>query len=164
MESKISAQKNPLSLVWRRIGDVLAGRATIAASVRSLNQTQFGRKFIRYFVVGGICAVTDWAVFPILLYWAELHYLVAGTISFVVSTGLNYVLSVRYVFEGGRHARHTEVLLVYGASTVGILFNLAVLGGLIEFLGVHPMIAKIAGTGSTFLWNFCARYFWIFSR
>ncbi len=161
---EISARRNALAVVWLRMGQILTGRSTIAAALRALNRTDFGNKFIRYFVVGGICALTDWVVFPIFLYGADFHYLVAGTISFVVATGLNYVLSVRYVFEAGRRARHTELLLVYAASTVGILINLAALGALIELAGIHPMIAKILGTGSAFAWNFCARYYWIFNR
>lgn len=163
-ESEISARKNALAVVWLHLGEILAGRSTVAASLKSWNRTDFGRTFIRYFVVGGICALTDWVVFPIFLYGADFHYLIAGTISFVIATGLNYVLSVRYVFDAGGRARHTEVLLVYAASAVGLLINLAALGALIELVGIHPMIAKILGTGSAFAWNFCARYYWIFNR
>ncbi len=71
---------------------------------------------------------------------------------------------MRYVFNAGRRSRHTEIALVYIASVVGLLINLAVLGGLIEFLAVHPMVSKVIGTVSSFGWNFCARYFWIYDR
>ncbi len=122
------------------------------------------RKFTRYFVVGGVCALIDWTVFAAILYGAEAHYLVAGTLSFVVATGINYFLSVRYVFERGKRSRRSAITLVYVASTIGIMVNLAVLGGLIEIFSLHAMLAKIAGTGVAFGWNFGSRYYWIFNR
>ena len=134
------------------------------ATMRSVIETELARKAGRYFVVGGASALTDWAFFALFLYAANTHYLVAGTLSFLVATALNYVLSVRYVFKAGGRSRRTEIALVYLASVVGILINLAVLGGLIEFLAIHPMVAKIISTVSAFGWNFCARHFWIFER
>ena len=95
---------------------------------------------------------------------ADAHYLIAGTLSFIFATAFNFVLSVRYVFNAGRRSRHTEIFLVYVASAIGLLINLAVLGGLVELLAIHPMASKIIGTVSAFGWNFCARYFWIFDR
>ena len=133
-------------------------------TLKSLLAANFVRKFRLYFAAGGICALLDWALFALFLYGAELHYLISGTISFVIATGLNYVLSVKYVFEMGRRSRGEQIVLVYFASAVGILINLVVLGGLIEFVGLHPLVAKMIGTASAFGWNFGARYFWIFDR
>ena len=129
-----------------------------------VSEIDFFRKFALYFLVGGVCALVDWVFFALLFYPAGLHYLIAGTLSFVIATGLNYVLSVKYVFAAGRRSRHAAVALVYFASLVGVLINLAVLGGLIEYAGIHPMLAKVAGTASAFGWNFGARYYWIFNK
>lgn len=118
----------------------------------------------RYFVVGGICALSDWIFFSALLYLADLHYFYSATVSFIVLTGLNYVLSVKYVFDRGRRSRHQEIFLVYVVSIFGMVINLGVLSGLIELAGVHPLISKMFGTGAAFGWNFGARYFWIFGR
>ena len=93
-----------------------------------------------------------------------MHYLIAGTLSFVISTAVNYFLSVAYVFERGKRSRRTTITLVYFVSLIGILVNLSVLGGIVEFIGLHVMLAKITGTGVAFGWNFGARYYWIFRR
>ena len=108
--------------------------------------------------------MTDWAFFAYFLYAVETHYLVAGTLSFFFATAVNYVLSVRYVFNTGRRSRRAEIALVYLASAVSILINLSVLGGLIEYLEIHPMLSKVFSTVSAFGWNFSVRYFWIFDR
>lgn len=122
------------------------------------------RKFLRYLVVGGLAALLDWALFPLFLYGLGLHYLVAATLSFVLATAFNYLLSIRWVFLNSRFSRRQEILLVYGVSAVGIVINLTVLWGMIELVALHPMIAKIAGTATAFGWNFMARYLWVFAR
>lgn len=153
-----------IALARIQIREILAGRVTIGQSLRTLRQSDIGQKFCRYFLVGGASALVDWACFTIFLYIADLHYLLAGIGSFIFATALNYVLSVRYVFEGGRYSRRTEITLVYFVSGISILINLGVLGGMVELLDAHPLIAKIFGTGAAFGWNFGARYFWVFRR
>ncbi len=127
-----------------------------------LPQSVFMRSMMRYAVVGSTGAVSDWLIFALLLYIAEWHYLVAGTVSFVIATLINYILSLLWVFEGGRHARHKEVTLIYLVSVVGLLINLAALYLLVESLSVHVFVAKVLASLSAFIWNFSARYFWVF--
>ena len=91
---------------------------------RGLLETNLVRKFAQYFVVGGISALVDWALFALFLYVFEFHYLLSATISFVFATAVNYVLSIRYVFKNRQRSAHAEVALVYIASAVGILINL----------------------------------------
>ena len=153
-----------IALARFQIREILAGRITVGQSLRSLNQSDFGRKFCRYFLVGGASALVDWGFFSVFLYIAEFHYLLAGVGSFILATALNYVLSIRYVFEGGRYSRRAEISLVYFVSGISILINLGVLSGMVELLDAHPLVAKIFGTGAAFGWNFGARYFWVFRR
>ena len=118
----------------------------------------------RYMIVGFTGAVADWVIFAALVYLAEMHYLIAATISFVLATLINYLLCLRYVFRGGRHARHKEVVYIYLASLVGLLINNASLYVLFEWVGLQIIIAKVLATGSAFIWNFSARHYWIFDR
>ena len=123
-----------------------------AVTLKSLLEGDFVRKFWLYFAVGGICALLDWALFALFLYGADLHYLISATISFVIATGVNYVFSVKYVFEIGGRSRGEQIVLVYFTSGVGILINLVVLSGLIEFVGLHPLVAKL-GSSRPSLWS-----------
>jgi putative flippase GtrA len=128
-----------------------------------VDQLTFQHRFVRYFFVGGTCAVFDYAVFS-ALFFSGLHYLIAGAASFVFAVALNYWLSVRFVFRSGRHTRKREIFLVYLVSGIGIALNLAILALLVETYDIHPLLGKIAGTAAVFLWNFSSRYFWIFPR
>lgn len=127
-------------------------------------RSDIGRAAQRYFVVGGICALIDWGLFALLLYSLDVHYLLSGAISFVVATGANYILSVRFVFGVGRRNLRQRVLLLSAVSVAGIGFNLGLLTVGIDVLGVHPMIAKVFATGAVFGWNFLLRYFFVFQK
>ena len=124
--------------------------------------SDFGRAAKRYLVVGGVSALADWSVFAVMLYGLELHYIAAGTISFILATGLNYYLSVRFVFGAGSRGPRQEMVLVYLVSTVGIVINLSVLTIGIDVLELHPLVSKFFATGVAVFWNFLARYFYIF--
>lgn len=135
-----------------------------AEALQLLGAHPLVRKFATYFVAGGACALLDIALFSAFLFLAELHYLIAATISFLFTTALNYVLSVRYVFGRGRRSRPQAVFLVYLVSLIGIALHLLTLTISVELLELHPLIGKIVGLAIGFVWNFLSRYFWVFAR
>lgn len=136
-------------------------RSGFRARFEQLRAMPIVQKFVAYFVVGGVCALLDIALFWAVWQLTELPY-GAFALSFIVSTALNYYLSVRFVFVRTRRSREQAVALVYVASAIAVAMNLAVFSGLMEIFGIHPVIAKIAGIGAGFGWNFGSRYFWIF--
>ena len=137
-------------------------RNVLRSDIKALYSSDFARAARRYLFVGGASAVADWVLFALMLYGFDLHYIVAGTISFILATALNYFLSVRFVFGASRRGARNAVILVYAVSSVGIAINLAVLSIGVDILGIHPLLAKVAASGMAVFWNFLARYFYIF--
>ena len=117
-----------------------------------------------YLLVGVIATGVDWALFSLFVFGMDLHYLLAGTVSFIVATFAGYLSGLRLVFRSGRHKRWMEIAFVYLASIFGLALHLSVMVALVEWLQLHFFLAKVAATAVTFLWNFTARYFWIFER
>lgn len=140
------------------------GKKELIPDIRVFLGSDLGRAAQRYLVVGGVSALADWGIFALMLYSFELNYILAGTVSFVLATGLNYYLSVRFVFGTGRRQRNERILLLYLVSVIGIGFNLGMLAIGIDALGLHPMLSKICATGLAFGWNFAARYFFVFKQ
>ena len=118
----------------------------------------------RYLIVGVIATGVDWALFSVLVFVMDWHYLLGGAVSFVVATLAGYLSGLRLVFRSGRHSRWVEITYVYLASIFGLALHMGALVALVEWLHLHILLAKIAATAVTFLWNFAARYFWIFER
>lgn len=123
-----------------------------------------GTKLSRYLIVGGVAALTEWSLFAMLHFRFGIDYLLAAALAFVVALAVNYVLSLRFVFVGGRHRKELELFLVLTVSLVGVGVNLGVLVLLVEAFSVHVMLSKIVGTGAGFFWNFFARHWWVFHR
>ncbi len=133
-------------------------------ALRKLRESNLAIAARRYFLVGGISAVLEWAIFAFFLYVIDHHYLISGVFSFLLATAANYFLSVRFVFGTGRRARTQRIFLLYLVSAIGIVFNLGVLIIGIDLIGMHEMAAKIVATCSVFGWNFAARYFFVFQK
>jgi len=121
-------------------------------------------KLSRYFVVGGVAAIVEWLMFAVLFYVASMAYVLSAVLAFAVAWAVNYWLSLKFVFTGGRHPRQLEALYVVLVSIAGAALNIGAMVLLVEWFGLPVMPAKIIGTGTTFFWNFLVRHFWIFER
>jgi len=121
-------------------------------------------KLSRYFVVGGVAAIVEWLSFAALFYQASVNYVVSAVLAFAVAWAVNYWLSLKFVFTGGRHPKQLEALYVGLVSMVGAGINIGAMVMLVEWAGLPVMPAKIIGTGATFFWNFLVRHFLIFER
>ncbi len=121
-------------------------------------------QLVKYVGVGGAAALVEWSGFALLIGFAQLHYQVAVTVSFIAATAVNYVLSARFVFVRGRHPAERELFLLYLVSAVGLALNLLFMLFFVGRLSIPAMPAKIASTGMVFFWNFGARKMWVFEN
>jgi len=120
-------------------------------------------RLARYFGVGATAAAVDISLFFLFAGHLGYNYLVVGFVTFVMATAVNYMLSVRFVFESGiRFARHHEIMLVFGISAVGLVVNQIILYIGIGVLRLDLILSKVAATGAVFAWNYTARSRWVF--
>ena len=116
------------------------------------------KRIARYFGVGAMAAAVDIALFYLFAKTLGYNYLVVGTLTFIVATLVNYVLSIRYVFRSGvRFARTQEMLLVFAISAVGLALNQLALYAGVSKLGLGLLLSKVCATGAVFMWNYLAR-------
>ena len=122
-------------------------------------------RIVRYALVGGTAAIVDFVIFLVFAKLMGFNYLWVGGIGFVISTAVNYVLSVRHVFSAGaRFNRKTEIAMVFAVSLVGLAFNQLILYVGIGRLGPEMLLTKVFATGSVFLWNYTARNHFVFRQ
>ena len=121
-------------------------------------------KIVRYLVVGGTAATVDLLLFGLLAVVVGVHWFVAAAISFVPATAVNYLLSIRFVFDSQvRFGRRSEVSLVFAVSAIGLAINEVLLWVAIEGVGLPLLISKVLASGGVFLWNYGLRAYYIFS-
>lgn len=117
----------------------------------------------KYFFVGGTAAAVDITFFILFGYYLELNYLIVGAIGFIIATAVNYILSIKLVFQSNtRFNKKEEISAVYLVSGAGLVFHEIVLAVGVEKLALPLIMAKLVATGSVFFWNYLARKHFVF--
>jgi putative flippase GtrA len=122
-----------------------------------------GASLVIYFGIAFASALVEWTTFWLLLKLAPPHYLIAAVVAFVVATIVNYLLCIRTIFASKTSSVWNDIARIFVASGLAFLVNLLVLAILVSRFELSPMLAKIAGTGVAFLFNFTSRQFVIFA-
>ena len=120
-------------------------------------------KVLIYLFIGGTAALIEWGGFYFLNHWLLVNYLLATALAFAFSTLCHYLLGNIFVFNSGtRYERKKELSLVFLVSTIGLLFNLLLMGLFVGFFAWNAMAAKVAASGIVVVWNYLSRKKWIF--
>jgi len=120
-------------------------------------------KIFKYSFVGALAAIVDISLFSFFASYLEFNYLVIGFISFSIATWINYIISIRYVFNSSlKHSKSKEIILIYMVSLVGLLLNLIILYIMIDIFYMHLIISKITATSMVFFWNYFIRKLYVF--
>jgi putative flippase GtrA len=122
-------------------------------------------RLVRYFCVGGAAALMDFLLFAVLVKSIGVPWYYAAVLSFVAATSLNYLLSIRFVFDSGeRFSKQHEVALVFLVSGMGLALNQLALYILISVTELNVLVSKLAATAVVFFWNFGTREKFIFRK
>lgn len=115
-------------------------------------------QIVRFSLVGFLCFFIDYGLLLALTELAGFHYLVSGALSFAVSVVVNYLLSMKFVYEArARENRTGEFITFVLLSLVGLLINQLVMWVAVEFLGIWYQLAKIGATAIVMVYNFVSR-------
>ena len=116
------------------------------------------QQFMKFAAVGIASFAVDWALLVLLVEVCRINYLVGTTVSFVVSIALNYVLSMRYVFnhrDDISRKREFTVFAILSAIGLGLT-------DLVMFVGVA--VLNIAYVAMKVIATFCVTWYNFFSR
>ena len=123
------------------------------------------REFIRYFAASAVALLVDAGILALLTSYAGVPYLISGAISFVFGIVVNYLLSIRWVFERRTFGdARVEFALFFLIGIVGLFINELVLWFLTSHFGIYYLFSKGISVIIVFLWNFFARKFFLFAR
>lgn len=116
------------------------------------------KQLIRFGMVGFLCFFIDYGVLLALTELCGINYLISSGISFTLSVAVNYLLSMKYVFQAKEeNSRIKEFVLFVLLSLAGLGINQLVMWLTVEKLGVMYQISKIAATAIVMIYNFISR-------
>ncbi|MDO4519328.1 MAG: GtrA family protein [Eubacteriales bacterium] len=123
------------------------------------------RNLFLYLIVGGLATIVEWACFWVFDSKFGIHYMIATALAFVFSTFANWLFGRLLVFQKRENfSVWKELAAIYATSIGGLLFNLAIMYVLVEWVHVGNMIAKIIATGIVFIYNYVIRKVLIYKQ
>ena len=120
------------------------------------NKSIFTQLF-RFIVVGAVATVFDFIILVILKELLKMDLLLSSAISFLLSTVLNYVLSMSFVFKGKTGNKTKEFVLFLLLSLSGLLVNQFIMWLGTQFFVWHYIAVKLFAVCFVTVYNFVTR-------
>lgn len=117
-------------------------------------------QYAKFAVVGITSLMVDYGV---LVFLTEntafgLDYFQAGAFSYTISIFVNYILSMKYVFQGREDmSRMKEASIFFVLSLIGLFLNQMVMWFAVECLGIYYALAKLLSTLMVTNYNYISR-------
>lgn len=132
---------------------------------------QLFSQIIKFGVVGLFCFVIDFGITTGLTSLFGVHYLVSKFLGFVISAIVNYILSIRFVFNPKKDMdKRKEFTVFLILSAIGLAINEIVMYGCIDGVYQHSAslrsmfaedmmvaISAVIATGVVMVYNFISR-------
>lgn len=134
------------------------------AKIKELLRNKQFKSLYLYVIVGGLATVVEWAAFWMLTEPVQLHYLLATSLAFALSTFANWYFGRVLVFKTRSGSVLREIASVYLASAVGLALNLIIMLILVQAFAVDEMPSKIAATALVFVYNYLVRKYLIYKE
>lgn len=115
------------------------------------------KQFAIYLIVGAGATIVEWICFYLISHSMSIHYAIATTIAFTISTYANWILGKVLLFTEKSKSLIKELTSVYATSIIGLSLNLLIMWIEIDRLGRNEMMSKVIATGIVFFWNFLIR-------
>lgn len=122
-------------------------------------------QLFRYTFVGGFAFLVDFATLFLLTEYCYLHYLISAGIAFIFGLIVNYLLSIKWVFNVSvMDSRLMEFVVFTLIGIIGLGLNELFLWILTDILLIYYLISKIITAGIVYFWNFFARKVILFNK
>ena len=120
------------------------------------------QQILLFAIAGGLGAICEITTFY-LLHRTGLNVMLASFLSTLVATGVNYLLSIAFVFERGRHSTHAE-LAAFAAVSAGVIgVNQLVFSALLWLLPSYATACKAAAILLVATLSYLAKKRWVFA-
>jgi putative flippase GtrA len=123
--------------------------------------TALTRRFARFCLIGGTVTALHYGLLVVLVEGLQANPTASSTAGYVVMSLLNYRLNYTYTFRSD--VPHQRVLPRFAMVAIsGMALNGTAMYLLNHLAGLYYLVAQVAATGITLVWNFAANHFWSF--
>lgn len=123
------------------------------------------QEFSRYLGVGGLAFVTDFSLLAGLTSLLNMNYLLATLLAFLAGSWVNYILSICWVFKHRALTnQYTEFSIFVLVGVLTLCLSMVCMSFLVQWLGIHLLMAKCITTSLTLVTNFAGRRILLFRQ
>lgn len=120
--------------------------------------TKYFNQVRNFLIVGFTVTAIDFVLLHTLTERLHLFYLVSTIISFTISTIINYILSMTFVFKGreGR-SKSNEFITFAVLNTIGLGLTTLLMWIFVSKMHIYYMFGKVLTTGIVMFYSFFSR-------
>ena len=125
------------------------------------------KEILKFAFTGGVCFVIEYAALILLKELLHIPVVAATPIAFLISVVFNYLLCVRWVFDGAKDGSKKAQIGFAATSVMGLFLNWLIMWALTALLGEDAvlltifgfsvkvyMLNKVIATGLVMVWNY----------
>lgn len=143
-------------------------KAEIFPSLKSLFSGKTNNYFLqlfRYTFVGGFAFMVDFGTLYILTDYLKIYYLISAGIAFILGLIVNYLLSIKWVFNVRVVENHMLEFLIFSLiGLVGLGLTEFFLWLFTDILLIYYLVSKAITAFMVYFWNFTARKIFLFNK
>jgi putative flippase GtrA len=121
------------------------------------------KTFSSYVIIGFSTVIIYYTAFVILWRYFDLHYAVALTIAYLISTTFNFNANRSFTFSYHEGKWYFQLMKYLVVALVNYLVSLFVAHIVVEYLLLSPYIGGIVAIGMTVIMGYLLSKFWIYS-
>ena len=128
------------------------------------------KEIVKFVFTGGVCFLIEYAALIALKEWLHLPVVAATPIAFLISVVFNYLLCVKWVFDGAAEGNRKAQIGFIITSLMGLALNWLIMWALTALLGEDSVLLtffgfdlkiywvnKIIATGLVMVWNYITK-------
>ncbi len=119
-------------------------------------------EFIKFVISGGLSALLEMFLLILFVEHFKIGYLIANSISFIVTNIFNYLLSRYWVFGKSDRIIHIEASLFFTIVGIGLTINQLIMWYFVDVLHYNYKFSKVIAMILVVAWNFIGKKFFVF--
>lgn len=118
----------------------------------------------KFILAGLFCALIEYSLFIVFVDVFDMNYLLANPIAIVIAIGINYFLSVIYIFGKSNYSKTNEILAFILFSALAIALNQLLLWFFVETIKFDIRICKALTIIIVASFNFLTKKYIVFKK
>ena len=103
------------------------------------------KEIIKFAFTGGVCFLIEWLALTVMVEWLALDVNLATPLAFLISVVINYLLCVRWVFDGAKDGDRKAQMGFIVTSLLGLAINSLVMLVLGLLFDEHAVLLQAFG-------------------